>query len=67
MAGYETTANATTYMLYMLAKNPDVQDKLRQYFEDEKNKEEVVDYFEMVSLKCSSENIDHLRFYEGLV
>ena len=28
--GFETTANALTFMCFLLAKNPDVQDKLYQ-------------------------------------
>ena len=30
LAGYETTANAFTYTLYLLAKHPEIQEKLRE-------------------------------------
>ena len=37
-AGYETTANALTYTTYLLALNPDIQEKLidqiREYISD---------------------------------
>ncbi|RWS16345.1 thromboxane A synthase-like protein, partial [Dinothrombium tinctorium] len=29
LAGYETTANGLTYLIYMLAKHPNIQEKLR--------------------------------------
>ena len=30
LAGYETSANAITYTLYLLAKHPEIQERLRQ-------------------------------------
>ncbi|KAI1301629.1 Cytochrome P450 3A24 [Halotydeus destructor] len=46
LAGYETTANAVSYTLYMLAKHPEIQQQLRNHFnsDDSENR----DYFEMV-------------------
>ena len=34
LAGYETTSNALSYASYLLALNPEVQDKLREEIEE---------------------------------
>lgn len=34
LAGYETTANALTYVSYLLALHPDVQEKLQEEIDD---------------------------------
>ena len=34
LAGYETTANALTYVSYLLALNPDIQEKLHAEIDD---------------------------------
>jgi cytochrome P450 family 12 len=34
MAGTDTTANSTTIMIYLLAKNPDIEAKVRKEIEE---------------------------------
>jgi cytochrome P450 family 3 subfamily A len=49
LAGYETTATTVTFLLILLAKHSDIQEKLRKFFDDEESGEKSeVDYFEMV-------------------
>lgn len=47
LGGYETTATSMSFMLHLIAKHPEVQEKLRKYF----NEREEEDYFEKVWLE----------------
>lgn len=52
LAGYETTATSVTFAIHLLARHPEIQQKLRNYFLDERNQTtEDGDYFEKVWLE----------------
>jgi len=55
LAGYETTAAALNFTSYLLAKNPDVQDKLQ---------EEIDAHFPDVSLVCNYDNVSDLEYLD---
>ena len=48
LAGYETTANGLVYVLHVLAKYPEIQDKIRYHVNEDGHKHP---YVEMVNIK----------------
>lgn len=51
LAGYETTANALTYTLWLLAKHPDIQERLRQDVSEAGVNSQYLDMVWMESLR----------------
>ena len=45
MAGYETTANALAYTSYLLALNPDIQEKLQSEIDSYFDEKPVSNYY----------------------
>ena len=58
LAGYETTANGLIFAFYLLAKHPDIQEKLRNHIKEEGHKHP---YVEMV--RISKNMIWFLRIF----
>jgi cytochrome P450 len=51
LAGYETSANALSYTLYLLAKHPHIQDKLREQLNKEGKQSKYLEQVWMESLR----------------
>ena len=54
MVGHETTALATSYILYELARNQDVQSKLRREIQGMEN-------------RISSDSVNKLKYLDAIV
>ena len=69
MAGFETTSSLLTFVSYVLAVHPEVQEKLRQEIQEAKdNNEGVLEYDTLMSLPYLEAVINEtLRMYSPLI
>ena len=61
LAGYETIANTLAYTSYLLALNPEIQEKLRAKF-DEYFESNLVSWHSLISRPSTPPDLDHLQY-----